>query len=318
MRLKKFSLVVLGVIIAYALAITINWFSSPNLMSGVYLLKKGGVDPFNNSSYSYIRIPIIWVKKNPFSPRPDIQRICIYDTKNKLIAAIEKGKDFDTFGFPIKWFDKISKPTYIHIDISKWKDKKEGEVIAFKKVELTIDNQLLTYNLGNTYKMINMPYEKINQSESKISYEDVTLLDRSTNDKDVEKAFIFEINSKKDEELKNIVFWFPGMTNEYFKNSISYGDKKGVDGKVVYKRLSLPQKIKKGKSYFKINFTDALWNKGKTFYELSEPILIFKDSKKKNYYATTSYFSLQIFPQDLGKDYSSELKINKVVVMPQK
>ncbi|MBB6452669.1 hypothetical protein HNQ94_001115 [Salirhabdus euzebyi] len=288
--MKKMLFSLLFVFIVLFIAFFLWRIQSP-LDSGIYVQKHGGSIPLEVEEHlpmGTLQLPIFWVKPHPWAKAPIVEDISLLDQNGKIIAIIEGEYHIDSIDVNNSWQKRVVEAD-VEVEInghSSMEDFGKTTIPISENMEdsytlsalhLTYKEEKLQYPLEDTIKVF--PYSSQNVDNPSNSGVEgyVTLLDNNK-----VKGYILKLVGSPNEILNGILFWLPGMSEDYMEQHVLVSYEDSLDSYLNDKKefsgepLTLPHRLKSSKLLLYFPVTEEIKENSKNSIVHIMPYFEFK------------------------------------------
>jgi hypothetical protein len=280
------------------------WSTQSSLPSGVHLEKEAGLIVAKieeNEQTAPFHIPVTWVNAYPWEKPPVLKDMVLLDETGEKIASIQGELTLDDpFFQPRNWYDReVHGELIFELNADKIMDSSGFTIKPFStnlremyipsEIQLTYQGEQLSYSFDNKLKLFTFKqnYDVINQAWQTNSHKYAT--ESKGNNLEITGLF-FNVSGQLNSRIEEILFWLPGMPEDYYENYVQYTFDKGAiqeahtTGELVGETLSLPLEMSSSNVLFFFPFTDEMKdsNGDSTIYLI--PYLKTVDESGKVYY----------------------------------
>lgn len=252
------------IIILIILILPMYYYMRMPFEPGIYPIRQAGllvlpVDSDMITNYSDFKLPIVWIKSNPFSS-DDIKfdEIQLYDREGNLISSIKGGvkpviekqnwysrEAYGSIYMTLNAMEQVGAKSTLTNSI---KDKQNNIVLS--KVVLKKGGKSYKYNLGNKEKILLLNKNKFSSYMLSAHGEKVNIV--SKNGTYVSSNFETDDNTT----LQEIMFYLPGMEDTYLDNNVTYKN----EGSNKFVAVKVGDTLKASKMEFNISISKKVLN----------------------------------------------------------
>lgn len=277
---KAIKIVVLIIIV---LMFPLYYYMRMPFNSGIYPIRQAGllvlpVDSDMVTGYSDFKIPIVWIKGNPFSSdNIEYDEIQLFDREGHMISQIKGGvkpviekqtwykrEAYGSIYMTLNAIEQVGEKATVTNSI---KDKQDNVVLS--KMVLKKGGKTYNFNLGNKEKVILLKKDRFSYYMLSAHGEKVNV--ESKNETYVKSNFTTDENTT----LQEVMFYLPGMEDTYLENNISY---KG-EGKSSFVKVKVGDGLAASKMEFRIGISSKVLNEVKSSVCIINPYFRVRNDK---------------------------------------
>lgn len=292
---------IMAVVGIFPLAFMIWWYSEAPVRGGIYPEKHKGLEVVVIDEEEFmvpITLPVRWIKTHPWEKPPVINEISFIDDSDKIFAAL--GGEYELripHSSEVKWYNRnVGGEVELYLNGASFaevgsistttiKESLEKE-FALNQISMTVKNKKVKFPVDNHYK-----YRLITKNEQDTSQglEGYMYFFVGGN-YDLPEGFLVRLAGMSGQTLEKILFWLPGMTNDYYEGEVLYHYDHDFDqynnatDQFDGEQLSLPLEIKNSSLLIYFPFTPEIMEvSGDSLVRLM-PYFHLKNSNGDRYY----------------------------------
>lgn len=252
------------VLILIALILPLYYYMRMPFDSGIYPIRQAGllVLPVDNdmvTGYSDFKIPIVWIKANPFSSDYiEYDDIKLYDREGHMISEINGGvkpvieeqqwykrEAYGSIYMTLNSIEQVGKKSSLTNAI---KDKQDNIILS--KVVLKKGGKTYNFNLGNKEKVILLRKDRFSTNTLSNHGEKADIVSKK------ETYVKSNFTTNENATLQEVMFYLPGMEDTYLESNITY---KG-EGKSGFTKVKVGDSLVASKMEFRIGISSKVLN----------------------------------------------------------
>ncbi|MBU9720153.1 MULTISPECIES: hypothetical protein [Bacillaceae] len=318
--MKKW-LILFSIILAIIIPL-LWWHQLVPVPSGVYPEKHTGVvvlDMEDDVDVITYELPVRWIKTHPWESRPTLKNIQLIDSDNDIISKTKGEMSIHVNDHDNKWHER-NIPAVIEIPINGERLVRETTHVTtsidsmkehyfLKQLNMTYKGEEVSFPMENTYKLVPISNLSANTTSNTWNIEGaIQVLDDLHTE-----GFIYHLSGPVNAVLEDILFWLPGMNDDYHENEILYsfeGSERYWDQPSEFKGdpIELPLTLETGELLLYFPFTEEIVEEIKDSLYRSMPFLKMNDGGLK-YYTGISGMDSGLF--DRGEKWENHLIMPK-------
>ena len=250
--------VTLSLLIGLVLIFSIWWILKPSASAGVYPEKHAGsvvLEIKDDESMLLFQLPVRWIKSHPWEDSPIFEDIKLLNKDGTTIASIngqyqlkvDPNQDHRNNHMRAEIEFYINGESFTESNGISTKQLSDTLLDFYLPEQLIMTSKGETYHFSmkDTYKIIPIQKKSTNYSHGWNIEGMMPFIDEDTNGV---KGFVVELEGPRDSILEDILFWLPGMPDDYLKSKTVFSMSDDMDQYLNNhtfegKPLTLPLKI---------------------------------------------------------------------------
>lgn len=231
--MKKFLMIFFLLFGVVVISFSVWWNLQSSVPGGVYLERQAGsviLEVDGNLSMTVFELPVYWVKSYPWEEPPVIEDITMLNQDGTVIASLRGEYIVEVDSRFNHWHTRsVATDIELYINGESIADKSRSvttrplsdtlqETYIPEQITITVKGEVLRFSMKDTYHIIPLKKETIKTIQG-WNLEGSMYVFEETN-KSI--GFIVELTGRSGAILKDILFWLPGMTEDYNQTEILY------------------------------------------------------------------------------------------------
>jgi len=237
--MKKFFILIFLLFGVVVVSFSIWWNTQSSVPGGVYLEKHAGsviLEVDGDLPIPVFELPVRWVKSHPWEDPPVIEDITMLNQDGTVITSL-KGEYKVWVDSRFNEWHTRSVATHIELYINGGSVADKSGVATMplfdtlkesylpEELSITINGEVLRFSMKDTYHIIPIKKEDIKSIQGWGLEGSMYVFDETYKS----KGFIVELTGRSGAILKDILFWLPGMTENYNQTEILYSLEEDLD-----------------------------------------------------------------------------------------
>ncbi|WP_096271618.1 hypothetical protein [Paucisalibacillus globulus] len=275
--MKKYLVIIIPLLL---ITIPIIWWNTQSsIPSGVHLEKEAGsivIQVEEDELIAPFHIPVTWVKAHPWEKPPVLEDLVLLGETGEKIANIKGKLILDEPNFPpSNWYHReVHGEIIFELNADKelrkngfviypFPDNDLQELYIPSELQLTYEGEILSLSLDKELRLYPI---KQNSDIIKPSWQtnsQFNAVNSRGNNIDF-KGFFLNIKGKTGSRIEEILFWLPGMPEDYYESYVQYTfDREAMHeadttGEFIGESLSLPLEMSTSNILLYFPFTDEM------------------------------------------------------------
>ncbi|WP_078553454.1 hypothetical protein [Bacillus alkalicellulosilyticus] len=210
------------------------WYTQASTSSGIYPEKHTGLVglPFDGTSSLEYELPVRWIKSHPWEKEPIIEDLLLYDQTGIQIAKITGQYQIDSHDH--NWYERnVGGYIQLYLQGEMTADSSRHSVIwnyeslptSFQpsKLTMTYGGKQATFSLKDQLRIVPIPTDDFLPYENDIlGVQGIMFFNELDNTQQQPNGLLVTLSHHENVILEDLLFWLPGMTDDYFEKEASY------------------------------------------------------------------------------------------------
>lgn len=230
--MKKFLMIFFLLFGVVVISFSVWWNMESSVQGGVYLENHAGsvfLEVDTDTSMPVFELPVRWVKSHPWEDPPVIEDITMLNKDGTTITSLRGEYKIEVDSRYYQWHNrKVATDIELYINGGSIADKSGvatmplsdtlQEIYIPEHLSITIKGEVFSFPMKDTYQIIPIKKEAINSMQGWGLEGSMHVLDETNKP----KGFIVKLTGRSGAILKDILFWLPGMAEDYSQTEILY------------------------------------------------------------------------------------------------
>lgn len=231
--MKKFFMILLLLFGLVVISFTVWWNVQSSVPGGVYLENHAGsvfLEVDADSTMTVFELPVRWVKSYPWEEPPIIEDITMLNKDGTTISSLRGKYKVEVDSRFNQWHTRsVATKIELYINGESMGDKSSmrtkpisdtlQETYIPEQLSIMVKGEVLRFSMKDTYRILLIKKEAM-QSTNGWNSEGLKIV--IDNDTVKAKGFIIKLAGSSGAILKEILFWLPGMAEDYKHTEILY------------------------------------------------------------------------------------------------